>query len=208
MSQPSDWFEPVAAAMPEPVAGNEGLKTRLRTARRSSGQPYPADTADATAEPSSRREEPDRSPDALEEVREPPGGVSIPEDEIAQSQARIAEVLGAAEVDQLEQDPASPPMMPDSSREAPPSGTGGPPPSESDPLLVKPKRGRGGRGWDWPGYVDEMLGLARTIEPEDFGDFRIANASMINSLRIANKDQWSFLQQQLAELERAQRNDT
>jgi hypothetical protein len=58
------------------------------------------------------------------------------------------------------------------------------------------------RGWDWPGYANELIEAGRRLPPQQVGEFRARNASQINNLRISHKEQWSRVQQALAEHER------
>jgi hypothetical protein len=66
--------------------------------------------------------------------------------------------------------------------------------------LILPARLR--RGWDWPGYANELIEAAHRLPPEQLGEFRALNASQMNNLRISHKEEWSRVQQTLAEHER------
>jgi hypothetical protein len=97
-------------------------------------------------------------------------------------------------------DPATPP---DSPREdgddpdVPPS----PIPEGDDVIpLILPARLK--RGWDWPGYANELIEAAHRLPPDQIGQFRVLNASQLNNLRISHKEEWSRVQQALAEHER------
>jgi hypothetical protein len=68
--------------------------------------------------------------------------------------------------------------------------------------VVKPQRRSEKGGWDWPLYAEEVIVAGRRLRAEQVGEFRVKNASMLNNLRIANKEEWSRIQQALADHER------
>lgn len=139
------------------------------------------------------------------------------EEEIAEQQARLAAVLGPDEIAKLNQgeidmglvDAAEgqerdrEPEVPKTAESKEP--TSAPSAEASEGLVVKVPRK--GRGWDWPAYADEVIGLARRIDPTHMPEVRVANASMLNSLRISDRELWGRVQQQLANLERGEPED-
>jgi hypothetical protein len=68
--------------------------------------------------------------------------------------------------------------------------------------VIKPKRGKGDRGWDWPKYADEMIAAAHRLPTAELGRFRGANSSMIEVCRTSDRDQWERLHHALADYER------
>jgi phage recombination protein Bet len=112
--------------------------------------------------------------------------------EIEHSQSMLEAVLGP-------KDPAPPP---DSPREdgAPPNVDPSPPPEGDVIPMILPARKH--RSWDWPGYANELIEEARQLHPADMDRFRAKNASQMNNLRIALQEEWSRVQQALAEHER------
>jgi hypothetical protein len=73
---------------------------------------------------------------------------------------------------------------------------------------IKPQRLVGRRtGWDWPKFADDVLAVARSLRAEQWVEFRARNASMIDTLRVSDKDLWSRVQQGLADAERSHRID-
>jgi hypothetical protein len=63
---------------------------------------------------------------------------------------------------------------------------------------IKPKRRPRG-GWDWPAFVDEVITVAGTVPPDQLGEFRAANRSMLDTLQRTDKELWSRVQQAFAE---------
>jgi hypothetical protein len=47
-----------------------------------------------------------------------------------------------------------------------------------------------------------LIEAAHRLPPDQIGQFRVINASQMNNLRVALKDEWSRVQQALAEHER------
>jgi hypothetical protein len=77
------------------------------------------------------------------------------------------------------------------------------PPEEPIIDVVKPqRRSEKGGGWNWPLYAEEVIGAGRRLRAEQVGEFRVKNAPQLNNLRVANKEEWSRIQQALAEHER------
>jgi hypothetical protein len=68
--------------------------------------------------------------------------------------------------------------------------------------VIKPKRGPGDRGWDWPAYADELIAAGLRTPIGDLGRFRGANSSMLDVLRNSSREQWERVNQALAEYER------
>jgi phage recombination protein Bet len=125
------------------------------------------------------------------------------EAEIERSQAMLEAVLAGDEAQALILEHPDPATPPDSPREdgddpdVPPS----PIPEGDDVIpLILPARLK--RGWDWPGYANELIEAAHRLPPDQIGQFRVLNASQLNNLRISHKEEWSRVQQALAEHER------
>jgi hypothetical protein len=87
------------------------------------------------------------------------------------------------------------------------------PPAEEPPVaagtipVVMPQRSHPStrrRGWNWPGFADELINVARHLEPEEIPRFRGVNSAMINSLQQSDKEQWSRVQQALAKYEQGE----
>jgi DNA segregation ATPase FtsK/SpoIIIE-like protein len=117
-------------------------------------------------------------------------------DDLADELGRFyAEQLAAADRPEAKSAPAATTVAPE--KKAPAE-----PPEEPTIDVVKPQRRSEKGGWNWPLYAEEVIVAGRRLRPERVGEFRVKNASMLNNLRIANKEEWSRIQQALAEHER------
>ena len=77
--------------------------------------------------------------------------------EIERSQAMIAAVLGPEEIAKLDAEAL---------------------PAEAEIEVIKPvQSGKGGRGWNWPQYADELIAAAHRIPVGEIGRFRAPTAA-------------------------------
>jgi phage recombination protein Bet len=95
----------------------------------------------------------------------------------------------------------APESLPEAPREDSPSPVE-PPEDTSDITAIKPMRKRGG-GWDWPRYADDIITAARALPADQLQEYRVKNATMLDVLRSSDHEQWSRVQQALAEHESA-----
>jgi phage recombination protein Bet len=166
------------------TTGNRALRDKL--ARRLSPEEAPAQAGEPT------EQEIERSQTMLEPF------------------AQTSGVLGADQIAKL--DPAPPPDSPPPSRgrpreEAPAQAGDGDdvspsPTPEGDTTIPMILPARKHRSWDWPGYAAELIEAAHRLPPDQIGQFRVINASQMNNLRVALSEEWSRVQQALAEHER------
>jgi hypothetical protein len=75
-------------------------------------------------------------------------------------------------------------------------------PEDAPLVTIKPQRLKGGRGWDWKVYADELIAAGLQLPPERLGELRATNASMFDVLRASNRDEWARVNQALADHER------
>jgi hypothetical protein len=68
--------------------------------------------------------------------------------------------------------------------------------------VIKPKRLKEDRGWDWPAFAEAMIAAGRKLPRARLGEFRAAQASMFDVLRQSNKAEWARVNQALADHER------
>jgi phage recombination protein Bet len=135
-------------------------------------------------------------------AEEAPAQAGEPTDaEIERSQSMLEVVLGQeAEAQALILEHPDPVETPDSPRgEDEPASQPAPPEGDAIPLILPARKTR---GWDWPGYASELIEAAHRLPPDQIGQFRVVNASQMNNLRVALKEEWSRVQQALAEHER------
>jgi hypothetical protein len=115
----------------------------------------------------------------------------------------LADELGRFYAEQLAAaDRPAGPSAPAATTVAPPQKAPAEPPESPTIEVVKPQRRSEKGGWNWPLYAEEVIAAGGRLRADQLGEFRVQNASMLNNLRIANKDQWSRVQQALADHER------
>jgi hypothetical protein len=75
-----------------------------------------------------------------------------------------------------------------------------PPESFGVPLLMPKKTGR--TSYDWPRFADDAIAAGRRLDRRQLREFRVVHAHTFDRMRLSNKDEWSRLQQDLADHER------
>jgi hypothetical protein len=110
----------------------------------------------------------------------------------------------AAQAPEPEPKPPEPEPEPEPVEEEPPMEE----PAAAGVPVITPQRlhpgSRSRTGWNWAGFADEVIKVAEGLPAAGIAEFRAANASMINSLQLSDKEGWSRVQQALAGYERGE----